>query len=179
MRLLLPTILIILSGGAFFGFIDPAYQRVQDLQKDERLFEEALNNSKELQAVRDNLISQYNSFPASNIDRLEKMVPDHVDNVRLVRDLDGIAAKYGMELNSVVVETGQRQSASIADANETQRHDSVRIRFNVTAPYNIFLQFLDDIERSLRIADVTSVTFSADERDLYEYSVTIRTYWLR
>ena len=38
--------------------------------------------------------------------------------------------------------------------------------------------FLDDLEKSLRIADVTSLAFSSDKGAKNTYGVAIKTYWL-
>jgi len=105
-------------------------------------------------------------------------MPNAVDNVRLVRDIDGIASKYGMTLRSVSVSfVGNSVEQQIGAQDEPI--GMVDLSFTVTAPYRIFLNFLRDLEKSLRIIDVLSLSFSASQKDLYEYNMTVRTYWLK
>ncbi|MFC1720703.1 type 4a pilus biogenesis protein PilO [Patescibacteria group bacterium] len=177
MKIILPLFFLIASGGLFWGVVDPSYAEVQKLQKDEKLFDDALDNSKMLQQMRDDLLAQYNSFPTADLERLEKILPGHVDNVRLVRDIDGIAMRYGMSLRGVSVEMTEETSADINVGDE--KYGSVILTFSVTGPYKTFLRFLTDLEKSLRIVDVVRVAFSSSEKDLYEYNVSIKTYWLK
>jgi len=178
MKFFLPIIFLIASGALFFMFIDPTYSDVKKLQQEKNLFDEALDNSKKLQQARDSLLSVYNSFSVSDLDRLEKMMPNAVDNVRLLRDIDGIALKHGMVMNNVAVSfVGASGNQQIGAQEEPI--GMIDLSFTVSAPYRIFLNFMKDLEKSLRIIDVTNVSFSSSEKDLYEYSVVIRTYWLK
>jgi len=177
MKLILPLILLVASAGLFFGFADPSYSKVKESKKEESLFNAALDNSKKLQQMRDDLLSQYNSFPTADLERLEKILPNHVDNVRLVRDIDGIAIRYGMSLRSVSVELADDSSGEISA--DVEEYGSVILTFTVTGPYQTFIRFLEDLEKSLRIVDVVGISFSSSEKDLYEYNVSVQTYWLK
>lgn len=176
MRLLTPVILLIVSGVAFFMFIDPTYSEIRELQSEQELFAEALDNSKELQTVRDELLSEYNSFSSNDLQRLEKMLPNSVDNVRLVRDLDGIAEEHGMTPRNVTVQISE-QNTQAGPREGTL--GSVLVSFSVNGSYETFQNFLQDLEKSLRLMDIVDVSFTASEQNLYEYNVSIRTYWIK
>jgi hypothetical protein len=83
-RLIIPIVLVVITVGLFLGYIDPTYQQVKELRVEEKTFDEALDQSRELQKIRDTLLSRYNTFSQEDLSRLEKLLPDHVDNVRLV-----------------------------------------------------------------------------------------------
>jgi len=178
MKFFIPIIFLIVSGALFFAFIDPTYSEIKKLQQEKNLFDEALDNSKKLQQARDELLSTYNSFSVSDLERLDKMLPNAVDNVRLVRDIDGIASKYGMKIKNVSISfvgnSGEQQIGA-----DDEPVGMVDLSFTVTSPYRIFVNFLKDLEKSLRIIDVISVSFGAAEKDFYEYNVSVRTYWLK
>jgi len=159
-------------------FIDPTYSDVKKLQQEKEIFDDALDNSKKLQQARDTLLSEYNSFSISDLERLEKMMPNAVDNVRLVRDIDGIASKYGMTMRNVAVSFVGNSGEQQIGAND-EPIGMVDLSFTVSAPYRIFIKFMKDLEKSLRIIDVLSVSFNAAEKDSYEYNMTVRTYWLK
>jgi len=177
LRFFVPILLLIASGVLFFGYIDPTYRHIVELRTDEARYDSALNNTEELQSVRDVLRSKYNSFSGTDLERLAKMVPNNVDNVRLVRDIDGIASKYGMSLYNTTVGVVESGPSEIGFSDDP--YGSVLLTFSVTGPYKTFLNFLKDLEASLRIVDVMDVSFSASDKDLYEYRVAIQTYWLK
>lgn len=179
MRTLLPVLFVVIAGGIFFGFIDPAYNRIQELRGEEAQFDQALTRSKELQSVRDQLLSRYNTFSQSDLERLEKLLPDNVDNVRLILDVDTLSAAYGMRLRNVALESNESRSARGQVGSGESRHDSLILSFSVTGSYDTFRSFLEDLERSLRLVDVGTVSFSGAASGIYDYSVALKTYWLK
>ncbi len=176
MRFLIPSILLVASFASFFWFVDPTYQTIKDLKREAALFTEALDNSKELQQIRDQVLSEYNAISPADRDLLLKLLPNTVDNVRLVRDIDGIALRHDMTLRSVRVEVGE-QDRSVGPAIRT--YGTATVSFTVSSPYRSFLAFLGELERSLRLVDIVSVSFVSSDADLAEYQVSIRTYWLK
>ena len=144
-------------------------------------YNDALTKSKELQGLREDLLNEYNTFPKTNIERLKKMLPDHVDNVRLIIEIDNIASQYGMTVKDAQILSDREQSnsnnLSIFEVR-TENKKTMSLSFTVVAPYESFLRFLRDLEQNLRIVDIESISFSASDVDLYEYDVTIKTYWL-
>lgn len=178
----MPVFFLLVSAGVFFTYIDPQYQKIGEIQEEHERLDQALTKSKELQEVRNALISRYNTFSRADIDRLQKLLPDHIDNVRLIIDIDSIAAAYGLEIQDFGFskgaenETGQEDPALAATPNAS--YGSVLMDFKVNASYTDFLVFLRDLERSLRLVDVVGITVSASDPELYSFDVTIRTYWL-
>lgn len=179
MRSLLPIFFVLIALGIFFGFIDPAYDRIKELRAEESMFNDALDRSKELQQARDQLLSQYNTFSQGNLTRLEKMLPDNVDNVRLILDFDSIAARYGMRLRNIALDTSDDRAERGQVGSNGEDYESIVLSFAVTGDYNSFRSFLEDLEQSLRLVDVSAISFSADESGVYDYSVSIKTYWLK
>lgn len=178
-QVLLPVFFLITSVGLFFTYIDGKYTGIQVLLAEQDRLDQALTKSKELQEVRNALISRYNTFTREELDRLQKLLPDHIDNVRLIIDIDNIAATY----NLPITEFGFTTSADPAPegdaaAGDAQPYGSVTMDFSVTATYADFLKFLRDLERSLRLVDVTKVQVSGGDAAQYQYHVTIVTYWL-
>lgn len=182
MKFLLPAIFLLVSFGLFFMYIDDAYQNVKFLQEEQSSFNDALQKSKELQAIRDSLLSKYNTFSSVDLDRLEKMLPDNIDNVRLVLEIDSIASKYGMRISAVTIDSGVSGVTSEGAIGPTgEQYETVILSFNITAAYEDFVRFLKDIESSLRIVDITSINFSSenDFDEVYNYKIGIKTYWLK
>ena len=181
-RFLLPAVFVAAALGLFFGYVDPTYQKVKDLQAEENRFDEALDRSRELAEIKDQLLSRYNSFSSNELERLQKLLPDNIDNVRLVLDLDGIARTHNMFIQNVTVSA---DSAGLVQNSNTLGSDpnpyrSVVLSFSVKATYEDFIDFIKDLESSLRLVDAASVTFTPrDDTNLYDYQISINTYWLK
>lgn len=196
----LPFILLIASAGLFFAYVNPTYRGL-DVQKAEvARLDEALNKAKELQAIRDKLLAKYNTFSSEDLERLRKLLPDHIDNVRLIIDMDNIASRYGMTITKVGIkrseETDNDAASSVVsgEAASLQRDftaperqgtslesplGTVDLSFTVSGTYETFLAFLRDIERSLRLVDIVDLSFTSSKGNFYDFNITIRAYWLR
>src|SRR3990167_11138755 len=100
-KFIIPTILIFISVGLFMLFTNPIYTETSVLSTQASSYEEALANAKQLQSVREDLLTKYNGFPQEDILKLKKLLPDNVDNIRLILEIQGIASNYGMQIKNV------------------------------------------------------------------------------
>jgi len=179
-RIITPIFFIIAAIGLFFGLIDPTYQDVKRLRADIAQFDEALERARELTAIKEQLLSRYNSFSTEDIERLQKLLPDNVDNVRLVLDLDGIAREHDMRLQKIDVSTdGLSSSGNTVIGPDSSSYRSVVLSFIVSAAYDDLVLFLKDLESSLRIVDMSVVSFGQPVGDKTSYQISITTYWLQ
>lgn len=196
-RLIIGTVAILIAGGVFFFYTQPSYDTVQATAAQIDQYNQALDKAAELQTLKQTLLSRYNSFDPNALDRLQKLLPDHVDNIALILDLDSIATRYGLALQNVDISTpgtatptNQTAIGAIGDAN--QAYDSLTLTFTTQGTYSDFLQFMTDLENSLRIVDLSSLTVSrvalsttngaansAASTPVYSYNIALRTYWLK
>lgn len=186
MRAFVSLICFVAAGGIFFMYTQPAYDTVQTLNAQVSQYDEALQKATELQQIKQSLLSRYNTFDPANIDRLQKLLPDHVDNVRLILDIDSLAGKHGMALQNVAVsaaQSSQGQSTAVGTVGSAkQKYDSLTLKFTTQGSYNTFREFLSDLESSLRIVDLVSLTLARSSdggAGTYSYDITLRTYWLK
>jgi len=183
MKLALPVLLVILSIGLFFAFTDGTYKQAKELEKEQARFDEALERSKELQAVRDALLSRYNTFSTNDLERVEKLLPDGIDVVRLILELDSIAARHGMRIDNISVQENLAESTAPTGSigvPDQLPYETISVGFGVSAQYDDFLSFVEDLESSLRIVDLQALSFSAtDDGEPYGYTISLRTYWLK
>lgn len=195
-RIIFTILGVALAGFVFFFYTKPTYDRVRTVQTQVAQYDTALTKATELQELKQTLLSRYNAFNPSDIDRLQKFLPDHVDNVRLILDLDSLASRYGLGLQNVDV-TGtsgasgrKEQTALGAIAAGSQKYDSLTLKFTTRGSYDSFVSFMTDLESSLRVVDLVNLTVSRDTSAAassvatpgalsYTYDVTIRTYWLK
>jgi Tfp pilus assembly protein PilO len=181
-RLTFPILFILLSIGLFFMYIDPTYVDIKKTLTEEEKFDKALDKSKELEEIRDKLLLKYNAFSTDDLNRLTKLLPDNVDNVRLVLDIDHIASTYGMRIKNVNISVKDDKQDGILNLND-KLYESVELLFSITTSYDTLKQFIKNIEKSLRIVDVTDISFTSLQgeniNNLYEYNIKLKTYWLK
>ena len=178
----MPLILIGIGVAVFFMFTNPLYSEMGELRTKVDSFNEALDNSKALENARDTLTQKQNAIDPVKLEKLEKLLPDNIDNIRLILEIEKIAEPYGMVLkdvkyNSAVasvapaaaapgapasapapVQAGGTQQAA---ANNNKDYGAWDLSFSTTSSYSNFLNFTRDLESNLRIVDISSVQFSS------------------
>ncbi len=176
-KFVLPIFLILLSGGLALFFVDPNYKEIQELKEEQVQYDEALDKSKELRGVRDSLLSEYNTFNPEDIDKLEKIIPDNVDNVRLIMEIDSIASKYGTTIRKVEVSSLVDESDTLG--RNSKEYNAINLDLMVEASYEDFVKFLNDLSNSLRIMDINKLSFEPSFLSLYQFRLNFKTYWLK
>lgn len=173
----------------FFFYTSPSYDGIQALSAQSAQYNAALDKATQLQELKQTLLSRYNSFDPNALGRLSTMLPDQVDNIRLILDLDNLAGRYGMGLQNVDISSPDTQSGSVVSSIESAAtpYDSLTIQFSTHGTYGQFTQFLTALESSLRLVDLVSLSMAptgttgtaGSGEPAYSYSMTVQTYWLR
>lgn len=195
MKNLMPIVLILVSIGMFFLLIDPKYKEVQELQQQIEQNNRTLDLANELRRKRETLRDRYNQISEGEKFELEKLLPDTVDNVRLIIDINNIAEKYGIVIQNFEISASddsekdvrvtQSEFEGIIDNAQIEYPDTAKIgvisfSFSVSAQYDVFIDFLRDLEESLRIVDIRSIDIDRGSGDVfYNYRVNLDTYWLK
>lgn len=189
-KILFSLVSLVVAGVILFMYTQPKYEASHALQAQDAAYTQALQKAAELQALKQKLLSTYNSFDTNELDRLNKALPDHVDNVRLILDLDSLATKHGIGLQNVSINAPSNQSDSSNSgtinsvASQNTAYDSLLLKFSARGTYDNFLSFMNDLETSLRVVDLVSLEMSIDSSAVgntasYKYDISIRTYWLK
>lgn len=192
MKFIFPSILIAIALGVFLSFVNPTYQEIKTLKASSAVYDNALTNSQRLQEQRDTLSSKYRTLPIENLEKLSKLLPDNVDNIRLIIDIQQMAQTYGMSISSIKFDStatvnapaagNQMAAANAGDIRDAQKdYGTFNLEFSTTGSYDNFLKFLKDLETSLRITDIQSISFNSDQdtKTGYTYVVKLKTYWLK
>jgi hypothetical protein len=193
MSKIIPIIFLVGSGLMFFFIIDPVYNGktvatadtpveqlgIKDIRTRKAAYDDVLLRARDLQAKRDGLQAKYRSITQVDKTRLEQLLPDTLDNVRLVLDIDRIAAKSGLRIKNIAVNDGGASDKKQVSGGDEKGFGSATITFSISAPYDVFLGFLNDLEDGLRLIDITALSISSKDQKLYDYNVTFKTYWLK
>ncbi len=192
MRFIFPTILLILAIASFVMFTNPTYQQVKQMKAQASQYDSALTNSQKLQTERDALSTKYRTIDPNALNRLSSLLPDSADNIRLIIDIQRMAQSYGLSIAAIKFDATEGQKAQTANtlaavsaadlAQANKEYGTFHLEFSTTATYENFRKFLKDIESSLRLTDVESINFTADNPlnpNVYTYTVKLKTYWLK
>ena len=188
LKIILATAGFAVSGALFFLYTQPTYDEASRVNQEIVRYDEALSKATDVQTRSEDLNTKFNAIPKELQERLKKMLPDHVDNVRLILDLDHLAGLHGMALQNVginLTSEGATKGTAIGAAASHEKFDSLTMKFTVSGTYQEFMRFLTDIESSLRIVDVIQLSISGgttplgQNEPLYNFDFLIRTYWLK
>ena len=93
-----------------------------------------------------------------------------------------------MAIQNVIIsnpgsETGESSVLGAIGAAR-QKFDSLTLKFSTRATYDAFVTFMSELESSLRIVDLVSLTLTQDAGvtsgpPAYRFDVTVRTYWFK
>ncbi|MBI2047786.1 MAG: hypothetical protein HYT27_01470 [Parcubacteria group bacterium] len=175
---IVPIVLILASLAIFSFFIVPQYAKLKEERQQIASLNDALNNSRRVQAVRDTLLTSYNNIGDEDLDRLKKILPDHVDNVRLILEIDRIASRNAMILKNVATQNSAGDAPGSFGPNDAL-FGKIRMGFSLIGRYESLVNFLTELEQSLRVVDIVALSFSRGQGDLYEYELELNTYWLK
>ena len=192
-KYLTSAILIGISVTVFLFFTKSLYTSIQDLRAQQSIYNEALNNSKDLENERDKLTAKYNAISLDDLARIKKLLPDSVDNIRLILEIERLALPYGMVLKDVQYNAAQSATTNGAVAvggsgrEAKGGYGSWDLEFSVTGTYNNFINFTKTLENNLRIVDISSIQFASASgiglnksgTETYRFAYKIKTYWLK
>ncbi|MFA6272948.1 MAG: type 4a pilus biogenesis protein PilO [Candidatus Paceibacterota bacterium] len=187
MKNITPFILIVAAIWIFWGYTKPIYEETGALRGVRTGYENKLAQANEFRQQYENLATAYQSFSETDLANLSHLVPDEIDPIRLVIEVNEIAAKQGLLIEDIAVsESGNTAKEANLPAVETSFNSvfsNVDLSFSVTGSYGQFVAFLHDLESSLRILDVTDIKFSLAKDSVnggsYNFSVGLKTYWLQ
>lgn len=186
MKYLFFLLVIAASIGTFVVLINPQFQKISAMRADVALYQERLQTAERLKSSREQLIATYNSIQKSDLDNLKTLLPDSVDNIRLIIQLNTLALQNQLStVRDVQYDPKSTTSDVIPESPEEaiSPYGTFQIAFTTNGQYKNFLSFLSSMEQNLRMVDVVSVTFMPTDPsssvDNQQYKVLLKTYWLK
>ena len=181
----------LLFGSGIIGYFY-AWSSWQDFSKLREASQNATSVSSELDELdknRNDLLATINSVSKEDNTRIDESLPTSPRTGELLVFLENLSLKHGVTLRRVdltvppeekPVET--KSSQPRPTGNVVKSIGGVKIfpiTLELVATYDTFKTLLDDLERSLRIIDIQSVTFSAPSTlsDKMNFSLKGKTYY--
>ncbi|MDD3531340.1 MAG: GspMb/PilO family protein [Candidatus Pacebacteria bacterium] len=182
---LIPSVAILIALGIFFAYVDPTWTgSIADAKSAIALDDEALAAAQLYTEQQNSLATSRNAIDPAYLTRLSTFLPDSVDNVGLILDLNALAARSGLSLSNIDVissaagtaKTSTNRGLPAAGANPV---GSVDLTLSAVGTYPALQAFLVGVERSARLLDVRDVVVKGSDTGVYNYQMALRLYWLR
>lgn len=147
-------LLILIPVSLYFGYIDPFYNGVQGLvwTPERSLNVLKLQNVQHVNALaqidliqRESELLQknYKAIDPAVIEKINNLLPDSIDPVKLRNDVTSIAAEYGIALTGLTVTSGV---------------GFYKVSFNLKSKYLPFKSFMEKYEKSTRMFVLSSLS---------------------
>jgi Tfp pilus assembly protein PilO len=171
--------LIVLALGLGYFLGSPMYADVQTLNTEKAGYDQAIQDLAQITTTMQTLQQKLDSLPAADREKIETLLPEKPDTVKLVSDIDTIAARNGISMTDVSFTAANADSGrSVAGAPPARSYQSGAINFSFSSDYAHLRSFILEMESSLRLVDIRSVTATIGEKGVISYKVNAETYWL-
>ncbi len=181
---ILSVLALILAAGIFFVYVNPTWTGSIAATKAAIVSDDqALAAASEYAAEQNQLAAARNAIDPADLARLDTFLPDSVDNVGLILDLNALAARSGLSLSNIDVlsnTSGPNATAPGAlPAAGASPVGSVDLSLSAAGSYGALQAFLAGVERSERLLDMRDLVVKGSDTGVYTYHLTLRLYWLR
>lgn len=197
MKIFFPILFTLISIAVFIFGLNPFYKDVSKFKEDIASYNTALDDSTNLQKIQENLISSYNQISKLEKERLDNFLPDSVNNIQFILELERIAGLHNMPIKNVKFETLRKQKDSVdqniivsQDPKDNLPYGIFPLEFTTEGTYDNFTLFIKDLEKNLRLVDIKSISFNVPDKEtikdvegadpnIYRYTLKVETYWLK
>lgn len=204
MKILFPISLIFTSIIIFFLITNPLYKDTKSLKSDVAIYNNALTNANDLKDKRDALLEKYRNIKQEDKDRLNTFLPNTVNNIKFILEIERIANLHGMPLKDIKFDSSKlpenqnnNQDPSMVISGEeiiidNKPYGVFPVEFITEGSYDAFLSLLKDLEQNLRLMDIKEISFVIPEvsddtntsgdkinPNIYNYMIKVDTYWLK
>jgi Tfp pilus assembly protein PilO len=173
---ILPLVSLGAAIAIFFVYVNPVWSGpVATLSTAISADNQALAASANYVQRENQLAQERDAIDPTQLSRAAALLPDSVDNVGLILDLNALASRSGLQLSNIDVS----QAADGSGATQSSPVGSVDLTLSAIGSYTALGSFLHGIEQSARILDIQDLSISGSATGVYSYKMSIRLYWLR
>lgn len=160
-----------------FVFLIPQWNVIGNQRTDKINKQKYLDDLKAIVAHIDELSSIY-AAAEENLEKLSLAIPSESELPNLFIQLDNIAGRNGMAIEGIKFDIAKSAE------NSSEGVGVVKINLDIKGAYPDFKKMLADIEKNVRLMDISSIDFSGTgsdtaESDLIKFTVSLNTYYLR
>lgn len=144
-----------------------SYDGIKALRVKKASYSSALESARDLESRRSDLTNKYNLISVEDKQKLENLLPNNVDNIKLVLELETIAKRYGLivespKLDTTILDTSSDGQAIRKDNNANLSanapYGTFTLDFTVRSTYSNAKLLISDIEKNLRLIEPTYIS---------------------
>lgn len=184
MNIIIPIVSLVATIWIFFQYIDPNYAAMKAKNEEKATYEQVLASANEAIRAKEDRVSKFNNLDQNDLEKLHVLLPDSVDPVRLIIEIDNLAKAEGMVVKDIHAEAVSPKETVKNDnnLNNLKPEDalgSLKLNFSVQGTYAHFQSFLVSLEKNLRLIDVSSASIKPVKENVYQFDFGVKTYWLK
>ena len=179
---ILPLAALLAAIGIIFFYVAPTWSgSIAETKAKIASDDEALRAATEYAEHQNELAAKRNAIDLGSLERLATFLPDSVDNVGIILDLNALAARSGLSLVNVDVtsDSGSADTRTKGIPVGQSPVGSVDLALSAVGPYAALQTFLAGVEQSVRLLDVRDIVVKGSDTGVYNYQLQLRLYWLR
>jgi hypothetical protein len=186
---LLPIIMVVAAAAIIAGYIYPTYTGpIAQTQQQIVSYDSALAAANVFSQKEADLTTKSNAIDPAALVRLQTYMPDGVDNIQLIADLDALAARSGLALSGFSIQEDPAFAQASSNGSSTPiapvigssgGTNSLQLSVSAIGTYDAFQSFLNAAEQSARPLDITKLTLKYSTTGVYTYGMTFNIYWLK
>lgn len=174
-------LLIIISGVIIASYVNPTFDSMRATQDETQEYREALDNAEKFNQELARLMDAANELTTSERQTLNRYLPNEIDTVAVMRDIETIANNNQMSIQNLSTVEEEVMPFFIPAQGQPQEERSAlnatTFSVGLFGSYEAFKRFLRAIERNAYPLEVTSLQFSpTSEGSLYSYVLKLETF---
>lgn len=180
-RIITILLLLGLSYYTVFFLVKPKWDEINVLKAQAASYKETLDNIQKIRELRKSLVSEYNSVSDDEKKRLDKIFASSMNEGELMVMFDNIAKSSSVVLSDIYFSPKNETQSSAGQSDAVNPYKTYGFDLEVNGSYNAFKEFLKNLEKSLVLSDISSITFDASSgdssksksvaSDIYKYSI--------
>ncbi|MBI2052052.1 MAG: type 4a pilus biogenesis protein PilO [Candidatus Sungbacteria bacterium] len=174
----------------------PVWTEISELRKEVSLKKKSIELERQV-IEKLNAINQVLDSQKSNVERLEQAIPSSEFKPEMISIMENLASQNGLNLSKIDVKSAMDDTSArtpgsrpvISSGKEMTK--TLTVDVNSSGNYNSFKSWLGAVEKSLRLMDVTKISFDVTQSKtaegeiipgvdpIIDYSVSMKTYVLK
>lgn len=182
--LLTQVVLIVITVALGMTYIKPTLEKISVLQDKIFVYDEAIAQTVKLNEELKKLIEEEKQIKPAERSALSRYMPDEVDEVAIMKDLEILVNQSGLLLRSISNDsaTGQRNNGRNRIGGEVEEEPlfkSAIFTVNVVGDYTQYKVLLENLTRNDYPLFITSTTVAGqNSNEVLNFTVTVETYSL-
>jgi len=171
------TILVAIGAVVSYFFTLPLVSEIRVNQDQESLFARQNEIVQGVNQTLRNHQSTISSIPLFDREKLARFLPQEVDNVVLLRDIEMLLIELGITPTELSVSEASQQSQTQADSSGTLNLPSVEVSFAFEDTYETAKNFLSHSELHPYVLHITKMEMLPNEESgMIETKVTVKVF---